>query len=127
MSLAVEANSVAHGSKVCYPRLPCIYVELLCCHCHPLSLASVKSRLVLPFWYRLTRVVPDKGLLNGCCCIMLIHSSNTFTSRLASIVYSCLAVTTAATLWALNIVDFTAMIQALCMEVSKSQEKNYLL
>ena len=32
----------------------------------PLSLASVKSRLVLPFWYRLTRVVPEKGLLNGC-------------------------------------------------------------
>ena len=30
------------------------------CHCHSLSLASVKSRLVLPFWYRLTRVVPDK-------------------------------------------------------------------
>jgi len=30
------------------------------------SLASVKSRLVLPFWYRLTRVVPDKGPLNGC-------------------------------------------------------------
>ena len=36
------------------------------CHCHTLSLASVKSRLVLPFWYRLTRVVPDKGPLNGC-------------------------------------------------------------
>ena len=32
-----------------------------------LSLASVKSRLVLPFWYRLTRVVPDKGPLNGVC------------------------------------------------------------
>ena len=26
------------------------------CHCHSLSLASVKSRLVLPFWYRLSRV-----------------------------------------------------------------------
>jgi len=38
------------------------------CHCHSLSLASVKSSLVLPFWYRLTRVVPDKGLLNGCVC-----------------------------------------------------------
>jgi len=38
------------------------------CHCHSLSLASVKSRLVLPFWYRLTRVVPDKGPLNGCVC-----------------------------------------------------------
>ena len=36
------------------------------CHCHSLSLAPVKSRLVLPFWYRLTRVVPDKGPLNGC-------------------------------------------------------------
>ena len=30
------------------------------CHCHSLSLASVKSRLVLPFWYRLTRVVLEK-------------------------------------------------------------------
>ena len=39
------------------------------CHCHSLSLASVKSRLVLPFWYRLTRVVPDKGLLNWCVCV----------------------------------------------------------
>ena len=31
------------------------------CHCHSLSLASVRSRLVLPFWYWLTRVVPEKG------------------------------------------------------------------
>jgi len=38
------------------------------CHCHSLSLASVKSRLVLPFWYWLTRVVPEKGPLNGCVC-----------------------------------------------------------
>ena len=39
------------------------------CHCHPLSLGSVKSRLVLPFWYRLTRVVLDKGPLNGGVCV----------------------------------------------------------
>jgi len=39
------------------------------CHCHSLSLASVKSTLVLSFWYRLTRVVPDKGPLNGCVCV----------------------------------------------------------
>ena len=32
-------------------------------------LASVKSRLVLPLWYQLTSVVPDKGPLNGCVCI----------------------------------------------------------
>ena len=36
------------------------------CHCHSLSLAPVKSRLVLPFWYRLTRLVPERGPLNGC-------------------------------------------------------------
>jgi len=39
------------------------------CHCHSLSIASVKSRLVLPFWYRLTWVVPEKGPLNGCVCV----------------------------------------------------------
>jgi len=39
------------------------------CHCHSLSLASVKSRLVLPFWYWLTWVVLDKGPLNGCVCV----------------------------------------------------------
>ena len=39
------------------------------CHCHSLSPASLKSRLVLPFWYWLTRVVPDKGPLNGCVCV----------------------------------------------------------
>jgi len=38
------------------------------CHCHSLSLASVKSRLVLHFWYQLTQVVLDKGPLNGCVC-----------------------------------------------------------
>ena len=39
--------------------------------CHSLSLASVKSRLVLRFWYRLTSVVPEKGPLNGCVCVCL--------------------------------------------------------
>ena len=33
----------------------------------PLSLASVKSRLVLPFWYLLTRVVPEKRAVKRVC------------------------------------------------------------
>jgi len=40
------------------------------CHCRPKtpsSLASFESRLVLPFWYRLTQVVLEKRPLNGCC------------------------------------------------------------
>jgi len=47
-------------------------------HCHSLSLAPVKSRLVLPFWYRLTWVVPEKGPLNGCVC----KSSRTTNTKL---------------------------------------------
>ena len=42
--------------------------------CHSLSLASVKSRLVLPFWYRLTWVVLEKGPLNGYVCVH-VHGS----------------------------------------------------
>ena len=48
------------------------------CHCHSLSLASVKYRLVLPFWYRLTRVVLDKGPLNGC---VYLRCTNVRTSE----------------------------------------------
>jgi len=36
-----------------------------------LSLASVKSRLVLPFWYRITQVVLEKGPLNVCVCVCI--------------------------------------------------------
>jgi len=41
-------------------------------HC----LAAVKSRLVLPFWYRLTRIVPEKGPLNACVCIIMFTDSS---------------------------------------------------
>jgi len=46
------------------------------CHCHSLSLASVKSRLVLPFWYRLTQVDSEKGLLNVCMCMYVCTVKN---------------------------------------------------
>ena len=39
------------------------------CHCHSLSLTSIKSRLVLRLWHPLTSVVPEKGPLNGCVCV----------------------------------------------------------
>ena len=58
-----------------------------------LSLAAVKSRLVLPFWYRLTRVVPEKGPLNVCVYVWFVscvnavywtkyHSSGEFSGEL---------------------------------------------
>jgi len=49
-----------------------------------MSLASVKSRLVLPFWYWLTWVVSDKGLLNGCVCVVGNKAAYTNETR-----YTC--------------------------------------
>ena len=37
---------------------------------HCLLSCFSKIQTVLPFWYRLTRVVPDKGLLNGSVCVL---------------------------------------------------------
>ena len=78
------------------------------CHCHSLSLASVKSRLVLPFWYRLTRVFPDKGPLNGCVCvcdsISVIKSSLNNLSHLIFWLYYL------TTYWSKKIIDFLKQI-----------------
>jgi len=44
-------------------------------HCDPKtpsSLASFKSRLVLPFWYRLIQVVLEKRPLNGCSSSVVV-------------------------------------------------------
>ena len=45
---------------------------------------SVKSRLVLPFWCRLTRVVLDKAPLNRCVCLW----KETDFSRLQAVMYA---------------------------------------
>jgi len=49
-------------------------------HCHSLSLAPVKSRLVLPFWYRLTQVVLEKRPLNGCCSVVVFFMESGLNS-----------------------------------------------
>ena len=69
--------------SVCSEVQTCIWPSW--CHCHSLSLASVKSWLVLPFWYRLTCVVPEKGPLNRCvsvCVCVLPHLSFFFAFSL---------------------------------------------
>jgi len=56
----------------------------------PSSLASFKSRLVLPFWYQLIQVVLEKRPLNGCsssssssccCCNCMAFYRQTCTIR----------------------------------------------
>ena len=52
-----------------------VYIWSSWCHCHPKtpsSLASFKSRLVLPFWYRLTQVVLETRPLNSCSVVVLV-------------------------------------------------------
>jgi len=39
-----------------------------------------KIQMVLPFWYRLTRVVPDKGPLNGCMYVCMFLSMKHWSS-----------------------------------------------
>jgi len=64
------------GVVVCLERgANCLHIVQLMPLSSPSSLASFKSRLVLSFWYRLTQVVLEKRLLNGCssssCCCSL--------------------------------------------------------
>jgi len=64
------------------------------CHCHSLPLASVKSRLVLPFWYQLTWVVPVNGPLNGCVCVyvcMYVCNTNKCVHKWCTTVGLCSA------------------------------------
>ena len=86
------------------------------CHCYSLSLASVKSRLVLPFWYWLTQVVlsfDGSSCLFGqcqlrcgfavisattsiCCCCCLIHSQSMEQLLVAAAMRPLVTVTLAA-------------------------------
>jgi len=48
------------------------WVSFILCHCHSLSLASVKSRLALRLWYLLSRVVWDRihrAVKRLCVCV----------------------------------------------------------
>jgi len=47
-------------------------VQLIPLHLTTPSLASFKSRLVLPFWYWLTQVVLEKRPLNGCSVVVVV-------------------------------------------------------
>ena len=70
----------AVGMVICLER----GADLHMAHLMPLSLALVKSWLALPFWYRLTWVVLEKGPLNGCVCICMVKNYLLFVSFCSS-------------------------------------------
>ena len=74
---ALKASEVKHllRKQVANQNIKSVWSEVQTCispsWCHATHcLTEVKSRLVLPFWYRFTRVVPDKGPLHGCVCVL---------------------------------------------------------
>ena len=59
------------GMVICLERDADLHMAQLMALPLTVSIVSVKSRLVLPFWYRLTRVVLEKGPLNACVCVFV--------------------------------------------------------
>jgi len=50
-----------------------------------------KIQIGLPFWYRLTQVVPEEEPLNGCVlcvCVLLADCKQCFSLRISSRIYS---------------------------------------
>jgi len=50
----------------------------------PTSLATFKFRLVLPYWYWLTKVVLEKRLLNGCSVVAVVVLKPALVHKLIS-------------------------------------------
>ena len=60
------------------------------CHCHSQSLASIKSRLVLPFWYRLNPDSPGQRAVKR-VCVCVWGELNVHSVKFASLVLSLAA------------------------------------
>ena len=109
------------GVVVCLDMVVQTCIQPSWCHCHSLSLASVKSRLILPFWYRLNWVVPEKKPLNGCVCDYtnrnnLTHSEQNKIHRNNNYYYANVLLTDTAC-----IVCGMGYVMVCCLSVCQSQ------
>jgi len=79
MSVAFSALTLLVGQQEGYPACKKLSGEVLVwlsvwseVQLMPLPLTVScfsKIQIGLPFWYRLSQVVPEKGPLNGCVCV----------------------------------------------------------
>jgi len=58
------------GANGLYMVQVCIWSS--CCHYYPSSLASLKSRIVLPFWCQFTQAFLEKRTLNGVAVVVVV-------------------------------------------------------
>ena len=81
------------------------------CHCHSLSLASGKSKSVLPFWYLLTRVVPDKGPLNVCVCVCV----SIFAFRYLCLCLILMLIAQLVDCWVTSLIRLSLLSRVICI------------
>ena len=92
-------------------------VQLMLLHPQtPSSLALFKSRLVLPFWYRLVHVVLEKRPLNGCSSssVVLCRSISAVGHRLSMITDSQRSLRVISK-WFLSLFSFLQFLHRLCL------------
>ena len=85
----IQPEKLTGGVLAWLSAARCTCIRPSWCHCHSLSLASVKSRLVSPFWYWLTQVVSEKGPLNGCVCVCFQGNFHRYHSRVLPLALKC--------------------------------------
>ena len=86
----------------------CLHMVQLC-HCYPKTLsllASFKSGLALPFWYRLNQVLLEKGPLNWCSSSN--SSSRGDRGKVVTISYFC---HNSNNLWAIDVRNTSIHVQ----------------
>jgi len=71
------------GVVICLERGANLHIRPSWCYCHSLSLASVKSRLVLPFWYRLNPGGPGKRAVKWLYVCVLFMTVGVFSDVLS--------------------------------------------
>ena len=69
-----------------------------------------KIQIGLPFWYRLTRVVPDKGPLNGC----VLYSASSQGPQCAML--------TEMAVWLRNCLCLYSLFMSLCLYITNYQD-----
>jgi len=120
----VKTEWCSAGVVICLERGADLHMAQLM----PLPLTVSCFRLVLPFWYRPTRIVLDKGPLNG--CLFVFVCSTRFTVRCLQFWFATLSGFSGQIVferWSIglyNVVSFTAVVYFAAAKCHCCRHKN---